>query len=568
MFTSKDKLAIVLTSEHLSMASVRSGKIVHAERVDLDPERWDEAWIGGLHMLDQPLRQLIARFGGFRKSMHAELFYSSPGSVCRVDITDMDEATSIAKMECGLKQSIGQSNPVNAACLNSLGHSCLTVGIADDESNLQRLYAWLNRSRIKVDRMIPSRAIGVQQAMTEASAVEEGTAILYVSSQSSVIGYFEEGNPKLARLIEIGYGKLSDAYSRYMLEQSEQANCGEVAGEDCLSRQLTKTGNDQDKSICNDRQLFTHGIPIGSTGVEGEFAGILPWMSPVLQRISIEIKQTFRFASSVNNLPSKLVICGPGAAIPMIGAALSQSLDLHVEVIPDSKDYKPAEVFGVGTSSMAAACGQIQNIELLPGAAKELIKRSTLNRSLKIGAAVAIAMIGGQYYFTTRQSAMVARTISKQSHVIDRIELDQHRRESIRVMAGSVGTAAVLIEDTMGQRVEWVEFLGSIPNDDHELIRVSGLQGRMNAQYPIVSLSGIAIAESEDVDASQILSRYIKALREMPEVNRIEIGSTSRSLFDESSWGLKFNLSIEISSEAGEFSDLMTLCNAGRGESP
>jgi len=517
--------------------------------------------------LDQPLRQLIARFGGFKKIKRAELYYTSPGSVCRVDITDMDEATSIAKMESGLKQSVGLSNPVDATCLASNGESSLTIGISDDESNLQKLFAWMNRSQIVVDRMIPSKVFDVQQAMAEASKVDEGTTILYVSGRSSVIGYFEGGIPKLARLTEIGYDKLAEAYSRYLLAQSAQA---ETEGESS-SGTLVNPDSDQegsDSELDGDRLLFMHGIPIGQGRATEEFACIMPAMSPVLQRISIEIKQTFRFANSVDSLPAKLIICGPGAAIPMIGAALAQSLDMHVEVTPDAKSYKPYEIFGEGTSSFAAACGQNENLELLPGAAKELRNRSVLNRSLKIGAAAVIAMIGGQYYFSTQQSAMIEQTISKQSHVIDKIEIDRQRRESIRVMAGSIGTAAVMIEDAMGQHVEWIGFLSSMPHEGHELVQISGLQGRMNSQHPMVSLTGIAIAESEDFDASHVLSRYIKALRVIPEVKRIEIGSTSRSMIDESSWGLKFNLAIEVVSENGEFCELMTLSSAGQGETP
>jgi len=571
MFTSKDKLAIVLTSEYLSMASVRSGKIVHSERVDLDPTKWAETWNGGLHQLDQPLRQLIARFGGFKKTMHAELFYTSPGSVCRAGITDIDEATSIAKMESGLKQSVGIVNPVDAVCLNSDGQSTLTIGIADDESNLQKLFAWMNRSKIIADRMIPSKAFDVQQAMSAASKAGEGAAVLYISGRSSVIGYFEEGTPRIVRLIEIGYDKLSEAYSRFILNQSEQETSEALNGDEVgLSDQMSPEFDQESQgtALNGEHLLFTHGVPVNPVGASCEFASIMPAMSPVLQRINIEIKQTFRFASSVDALPSRLVICGPGAAVPKIGVALAQSLDLHVEVISDANGYNPTEVFGEGTSSLAAACGQIQNLELLPCAAKELLKRSQLNRSLKIGAAAVITMIGGQYYHTTQQSTKIKETISQQSDVIDRIELDRKRRESIRVMAGSIGTAAVLIEDTMGRRAGWIEFLSSMPDGDHELIQVSGLQGRMNSQYPTISLSGLAVGESAEVDASQVLSRYIKALRAIPEVNRIEIGSTSRSKVDGASWGLSFNLSIEIVSEDGKFSELMTLCSAGHEDTP
>jgi len=564
MFKNRVQLAIVLDPGHLSIATVRAGKIVQSERFELDPAKWDETWSGGLHQLDQPLRQLLARIGGVQKAVHAELFYTSPGSVCRVGITDLDSSTSIAKMESGLKQSVGLTNPVDAECLYTDGESSLTIGISDDESNLQKLFAWMNRSKVIVDRMIPSKSFDVQLAMAEASSADVGTTVLYISNRSSVIGYFEDGSPKLARLIEIGYDNLSDAYIQSMSSHGDTVDGSE------MTKSQSGSDADQDHPISREiaeGKLFSQGIPINSGRKSGESAGIMPAMSPVLQRINIEIKQTFRFANSVNQLPSNLLICGPGAAVPMIGAALAKSLDMHVEVISAAKEYQPTDVFGEGTSHRAAACGKNQNLELIPGAAKELRRRSVLEGAIKIGAAAVIAIIGAQYYFTTLQSAKVQQVISEQSHVIERIELDGQRRESIRVMAGSIGTAAVLIEEAMGNRVDWIGFLSSIPNDRHPLIQISGLKGQMNGQHPIVNLTGTALAESEEVDASQVLSRYIQALREMPEVKRIEIGSTSRSLIDETHWGLNFDLAVEISTEKGQFSGLMALSSSEHGVS-
>ncbi len=567
MFIRSDKLVIALAPEHLSMARVHAGKVVQAERVDLDPSQWTEAWSGGFHQFDQPLRQLLARFGE-TKAVHAELFYTSPGCLCRIGITDLDESTSIATMESGLKRSVGVSNPVDSTCLFSDGQSTMTLGIADDESNLQRLFAWLNRSKVTVDRMVPSKVFDVQLAMAEASAVDEGTTVLYISDRSSVIGYFEDGAPKLARVVDIGYNNLSDAYIQSAAMHNDHADSVEmINGQDRSPPGVTGSDKIKQSSDMNSFDLlFSSGVPLGVDD-SGEFEGVMPAMSPVLQRISIEIKQTFRFASSIKNSPSKLVVCGPGAAVPKIGAALSQSLDMNVEVISKAQSYKPTEIFGAGTSILAAACENNQRIELVPDAARELRKQTVLGRALKIGTAAVIGMVAAQYYYTTHHSAKLQKIISQQSHVIDQINSDAQRRATIRVMAGSIGTAAGMIEETMGSPAQWVGFLGSIPDEWGTLIRVSGLQGRMNGHDPMITLTGTAMAESAEVDASQVLSQYIKALRELPEVKRVEIGSTSRSIMEGSVWGLKFTLSVEVASESGEFSDLMALCDTSHGVS-
>ena len=90
----------------------------------------------------------------------------------------------------------------------------------------------------------------------------------------------------------------------------------------------------------------------------------------------------------------------------------------------------------------------------------------------------------------------------------------------------------------------------------------------MNSARPTVNLSGVSNPVKDGADASQVLSEYIKALRATPNVKRIEIGSTSRSLIDQQDWGLNFMLSIEMETADGEFSPYIALGKASQGESP
>jgi hypothetical protein len=315
--------------------------------------------------------------------------------------------------------------------------------------------------------------------------------------------------------------------------------------------------------------LFTKGIPIGKGRDMGGLENIMPSMAPVLQRVSIEIKQTFRFASSLQRSPSKLVICGPGAAIPKIGAALAQSLDLHIDTDPKAKDYLPQELFGFGSSEHTVACEFGLDIELLPKVAKEIRTRSMLNRSVKVGACAVAAFIGGQYFYATQQSNAIGQVVAQQSATIDQIELDGKRRDSIRILAGTIGSAAMLFEESMGRHVDWTGVLNKMPNDDHDHIQISELQCRMNSSKPMMNVSGMAVAsDADDQDASQVLSQYIKKIREIDKVKQIQIGSTSRTQIDESTWGLNFVLSVEIETERGHFSDLTMLSEAGEGVQP
>jgi len=563
MLKSKEKLNIILTPDHISMASVRSGKVQHAERVGLDSSKWVDAWDDGLRQLDQPLRQLLARFGGSSQVRHASLYYVSPGSHCRVEISEFGEQASVAKMLSGLLQSVGRNNPADSISLYSNDSTTLAVGVADTESNLQKLFAWLNRSKIVADRMLPCQAGVIQSALTDAARVDNDTAILYLSDRSSVITYIQDGEPKLFRLIDLGYDTLAAVYTRLI----EDASCG-------THNQDTKSGVDDtkpgvpsaDHGSFQDslKMLFSTGVPIGKNTNKSQAGQVMAAMAPILQRLSIEIKQTFRFAGSLERIPSNLLICGPGSAIPMIGTALSQGLDLHVDTDPRSNEYQPSELFGTGTSEHALACEPKLDIALNPSVAHEIRARAALGRSVKVGAFAVAMFIGGEYFLATQSSSMLNQEVAVQSEAIGLIELDGRRRDSISIMAGTIGSAATLFEDSMGKRVDWIGVLNSMPKNEHSYIRVSELQCRMNAMQPVMNITGMSVAGLEDSsDASQNLSTYIEELRKIPQVEAIQIGSTSRSKTEGMAWGLNFVLTVVIKPEDGQFSNLTQLSDAG-----
>ncbi len=555
MLRSRDKLAIVLTPDYLSVARVSRGSIKQAERIELDPNKWDESWSGGLHAFDQALRQVLSRIGRVGKSWDAEVFYSSTDCICRVDISELDQAASIEAMVKGLKQSVGRKNPASAKSIYSDEKASVVIGAADSDTNLQKLYAWLNRNKISAKRILPLSASVVRQAARQSLLGPEDTVVLYLSNRSSVIGYSEKGSPKLLRLVDLGYNSIADLYHKLSIENMDSEDHG----------QSVLTGEPQTVAEPGDMQLFRHAIPLDKDKSGQQFDVLMPSMSPILQRICIEIKQTLRFTGSIDSAPSKLLICGPGAAIPNIAVALGQSLDLNVEADSQAKEFQPSEFFGYGSDDWSAACDLDLDMRLLPMVAVEIETRKKLERTLRVGGAVAAAFIVGQFLHATNESYAIRDAIAEQSSTIKDIQDDQDRREEIRAMASTIETAAGLFEDTMGSNADWVSVLASMPEVDQDTMRIFEVQARMNSNSPVLNLTGSVVAHDQSVNPNTILSEYVRSMNAIDSVRSVEIGSTTRSVIDESTWGLNFILSVEIMPAEGEFSMLTSLYSSSGG---
>ncbi|MFK7759031.1 MAG: hypothetical protein AB8C13_03680 [Phycisphaerales bacterium] len=567
MYKKQDSITIFLNQDSILIASVRAGEISQCERIELDPESWNESWSTGLRSFDQPLRQLLARFGGMEKKRVADLFYQSPGSICRVEINEQDMLTSVMKMESSLKQTVGRQNPSDAVSLFSGQERSLTLGIADEEVNLQKIFAWLARCNVSPRKMIPSDAVIAMQAMQAAQEREPDSAVLYLSGRSSMIAYSEDGVPKLARLVQIGYDKFAGVYSR-TLEQDKGSDDAVLKGRGRNETSGVSNGSQNENgSHCfqGTKLLFEHGIPIskGRGSVPTYPIDVLPSMAPVLQRVCIEIKQTFRFASSLKSTPSQIVICGPGASIPMIGLAMSQNLDMHVDVIDDCKQYKPAELLGEGTIERLAITSFKSDLELLPVAAQDLRTLKSLNTSIRVGAALALAFLVGQFALTDYQSTKVTNALASQSDVIETIQKDQSWRLLVNGMAGSVSSAAGMMHEGSGTEVNWGSLLASLPDGYAQQVQLDEIQARVNSNAPTVILTGMSLPTSTEPDSSAVLTRYINELRMIDDVQRLEIGSTSRSFIEEGKWGTEFVVTLMLKPVPNRFEHLMTIGQAG-----
>lgn len=550
MLGSSDRYILTLSPERIVLVKMRAGTAKQCESVSLDPTQWRDHWHNGLRPLDQSLRQLSARFGeGTLKNV--TLVYTSPGVVCRIDSFDEGEDASTTRMHAQLLQSTGATVPTTVQVLSTskaLGTPrSLTIGAADREEDLQKMYAWTRRSGLRVERMVPRTTEIMRQSAFHAAKIGGDGAVLYVDAAFSVIIANQDGVPVLARLTEIGYQSLVEVYTHHLSRTRQSEDGAEPVTHDALEH------------------AFRDGIPLGAR--EDQSRAVLPLMAPVLQRFGVEVKQTFRFATSMST-PSSIMLCGPGSAIPGISAALEETLDMDVRVDPDASTFEPDRPLGKGAASYYIARKPEVCPSLLPRAALESKVRSSLTRSMKVGALLALVVLGGEYAATKQRSMVTQDRIEELDAKISSIDRERVEREEARFLASSVSTAATLLNARAGDAAPWGAVLAGVPGWTGP-VRITEISGRLESGTPSLSLGGIVEAdESSDRDANEIMSGYIRGLTEIRDVVRVEIERTSRVRTDEGRWGVSFELTLFLSSSTGELGTIAGIAAADQGVTP
>jgi hypothetical protein len=270
----------------------------------------------------------------------------------------------------------------------------------------------------------------------------------------------------------------------------------------------------------------------------------------VLQRIGVEVKQTFRFATSVST-PSSITVCGPGAAIPGIAPALEHSLDMDVRVEPSATGYEPDRPMGEGTPARSLSLKPSTRASLLPRAALEVKARAGLNKSLKLGAVLAALVLGGQYASLAKQRSGIQNRIDTLESDITRIENERIDRAQARSLARSLSTAATLMDTRAGVLVGWGPALASIAEQTGS-VRLSEVSGRLGSGDPTLTLRGVVDAGPDQAsDANSVMSTYLHQISELEGVRRVEIERTSRVRTSPNAWGVSFDLKVYLHGRKG-----------------
>jgi|GEM_PF-6636816 len=532
------KLIICLSPDSLSAAKVRKGRVLQAEQIDINQVEMNGCSFQDMQPLDQPLRQLISRFG-FRTTPPATVIYHSSSLSQQVHTFNLTGSSAIDAATAKIRESIGLIDPVESFALSSKNadsNSTMTLVFSEREEQLRALYAWLNRSNIKVDTFIPTSVAVMETVSIIAAKAEPETAVFYLGADVSVMAYATEDGLKLIRSAEIGYRKLIEGYQQVLMDHA-QGDDGNELDENQLEAIYRKSAN----------MLFEHGIPITNDEVNGIHlrSTVLPILAPVLQRFCIEVKQTFRFGLGGIEMPKNLLLCGQGGSIPHMSKAISQHIDMMIKLDPTLEGSTPLKAFSRGTLESFLVHSNSAFNGLLPVIAQNAKTNSRLTRSLAVGAACAVIAMGGEYLATTMENVNTQQLMSENAPRLLTVNEFQSKMDSTVMMSHFISDVSTLVIDTVDSVPQWHLFLGELSKLKPDSVRVLELRGENTLGTPYLEINGIAVAENEK-NSGYSLNQFVNDLSSIEAVSEVNLGATSRVNVGNDQWGRKFTMKVTL----------------------
>lgn len=395
-----------------------------------------------------------------------------------------------------------------------------SLAMVEQEATCELLADWVGSCGLSVRAMLPVNAGPITATLRELTALGRtgGTdaaarATLWMGEHESFLAVGGPTGLALFRPLGLGVESLVEVLQRPIQPRTPGASAVTI-------------DRAQARSI-----IERCGVPLAGDVVDarGDLAGsgVLPLLSPVLQRCAVEIKQSLRFGLAEKDRTGLVVtVTGPGAAIPRLAEVLSGLCQ------------SPVEAAGTASENTSAARGNIAALRRCPELTASILPSGMLGeqlaararRSLRVGLAAAMVMAcgyAGWSYLALGSARLHAQAIGLAASTAK--ASDEQRRASVAA-AGAVRRAGGSVAEAMGSSSAWGGVLSALAHVTPEHTTLTGLElgDTEPALGPTARLT-CAMKASDDAAFASQLRAYITTLEALPGVAGVRMGGTSRA---------------------------------------
>lgn len=507
-----DKLVLVIGHGRIDGARVNGRRIVASHRVEMPELRQEQAWDGELVEFEEPIAQIMRAVEIAAGSL-VTVSYASP----RTTVEAVSASATGEQAVRMMRLSLGEATDT-ALRHCAVGHQRLwttrkaqsqTLGLwaAEADSSVVKLCAMLGRVGLRVDRLVPSRAISLYACWLQArSSGEANVVVVDVDEQITTMCGIVDGTPRLVRQVGIGTDLFVDAYMRAMRSARGASESGPTREEAATS-------------------LWSHGVPGRDDVVDriGATRGhdVLPLMQSVVQRLAIEIKQTLRFGLDAENRRVPVRVSGPGAMVPALAALLSDHAESQVEAIQSVE--RGEHGWGPHNVVRRVMDGMPPGINLLPATMVRRDVTRSIRRAALVGAGLAAIVIVGELGVKGRRLNHIESELALVAPEVGALSEQLSTLSQAATMSQVVAETERRLQAAMGPAVDWhgaMEVVRGVPDLG---VSLSEIECEQQEGRPVMTIRGSAAISESKGDGLRAL---IAMLSSRPEFESVTLGAT------------------------------------------
>jgi hypothetical protein len=448
---------------------------------------------------------------GLKRAEEAALL--SLADTCRFELTSNPH---------DLKRLAGDRKPEEGSTHPQQVHF---AGIADEDASLQAVAAWAERAGVKPAAMVPVESVLLSMAARAAlqQADKHGpVAVLCAGERGSALAVASSGRLIFVRSISVGLDDLLAGVTRVLVEAS--------AGPSSAGAASAAATAAPSAAIDGWAWLRSKGIPAsGDPGrtVDDQAsitAGqVLPKLQPVLQRWTVEIKQSMRFGLSGGGSKdkAKLMVIGPGAGVPRLGEVLAEHAGLESLSVESG-----AKETGLGAWRGWMGLSRL-DLSMVPRAIEMKMRAGHLRKLMIAGCVLAGVAVGVEAWHVRVQAdkiQAVLAAVRQEASALEPIILQMHK-----VSEALLGLAQAQQEQAkrLGTRAPWAEWLGVVASELPPGLALRQLKLSEEHGQPICVIEGetpIATAEASHA----LVKSLVERLAGLPVTQQCRVSRSQR----------------------------------------
>lgn len=497
--------------------------------------RFDRAdWPGGAaqaQALDDALAHLVkltSELGAV--GAQATVLYTLPGSVASLTSCAASVSTASAEQAARLALTSVADFPLDDAPIDtcplltdkadpkdkSATPQRHTLVIADAEHRVAGLVGLIEGAGVEVVGLLPADSVAMAKAVREATTGEEGgvTAVLFVGEHSSMLGVGTPGRLLFVRPVAGGTEALADALTRPLRPREPDAPPVTLKHPEARTLALAA------------------GVPAPDAAIPGHptLAGssLLPHVQPLLQRLSIEIKQSVRFGVPEADRGRVTVrVVGPGAAVPGLEAAIARLSGFaratpHGGPEPDALESSAGGLIAAFTGSPELTAA------LMSESVRLTARHRTLRKALAGGVLVAAGFVALQFA-DARSSLGQAKAILTQMRQVGQAgegpaAVRAMTFEARQALTGAESRLTTLLGSVPSVSATLAELSDRTP----EAVRITGIDFVREGSQSRMALRAYIRVEPGG-DPSQSIRSFVDSLSKSPAIESVRLGGTQRT---------------------------------------